>query len=267
MQYEKSFSRYLLYSFLLHLLTFIIAFFLSESHWLRPPPLLQVTWVQLGGLTGKEEGLPYKESKTLPQTTIEEQKNVNLEKPPPEEKTPTPEKTPVGEEKEKVVIEEKKPKEKKIEEIKETAEKKPEGKPYREDPRIKEALAKINEDLKKPPVIPEAAQVKEGATGDVMGNPGGSNSECALYSARVKQKIVGSWIHLIGGAKPPQPPKIFASINASGEVISTQWIQKSGDQSLDMSALRAIQNASPFPPPPLDCQAALSGGITVQFGR
>jgi TonB family protein len=266
MQKEKTFSRYLFYSFLLHLLIFVFAIFLSEYNGRRPPPPMQVMWVRLGGLTGKEEGLPYKESKTLPRTTIEEQKNLSLERPPVEPAAKTLEKAPIGEEKEKVVVEEKKPKEKKPEEKKEAAETKPEGKPFKEDQRIKEALAKINRDLKNPPVIPEAAQVKEGS-GDVMGSPGGSNSQCDLYSARVKQKIVGSWIRLIGGVKPPRPPKIFALINASGEVTSTQWVQKSGDLSLDMSALRAIQNASPFPPPPADCQVALSGGITVQFGR
>src|SRR5215467_12785033 len=116
MQREKSFSRYLIVSLLLHLLAFLLAFFLSEWGGVRVPPPMQVTWVRLGGLTGKEEGLPYKESKTLPKTTIEEQKNLNLERPPMEPAAKTQEKVPIGEEKEKVVVEEKKPKEKKPEE-------------------------------------------------------------------------------------------------------------------------------------------------------
>src|SRR5262249_18551515 len=137
MQKEKPFSRYLLYSFLLHLLIFSLAFFLSEYQGRPMPPPMQVMWVRLGGLTGKEEGLSDKESKTRHKTTIEEQKNLSLERPPIEPTAKTPEKAPIGEEKEKVVVEEKKPKEKTPEEKKEVVEKKPEGKPYKEDPRIK----------------------------------------------------------------------------------------------------------------------------------
>jgi TonB family protein len=161
-------------------------------------------------------------------------------------------------------VEDKTKKEKKPTPPQEAIEKKPEGKP---DNRINDALAKINQDLKERTPIPEAAQVKEGSQGNPQGTPGGDNSECSQYSARVKQRIVGNWMRLTGGNKPPRPPKIHAMINASGQITSTQFIQKSGDLSLDSSAMRAVENSSPLPAPPQNCEIALRGGITVQFGR
>src|SRR4030095_10657040 len=256
----RPFSHYVGASVLFHLFVLILGIFISELTPLRRPAEMRVTWVKLGGPQGEGEGLPFKKADALPQTTIEEQRQATFEKPPPPKEItpPTPEKT-IGAEKKKVVINEKPPPKKPPK----TEEKKPEGKPYHEDPRIAQALAKINEDLKTKPVIPEAAQVKEGAEGSPEGSPGGSNSECDAYSSQVKRRIVGNWIRLVGANRPPRPPKIFTAINAYSEVLSTQWVQKSGDYSLDMSALRAIQNSSPFPSPPLNCQAALSGGITV----
>jgi TonB family protein len=261
---DKLFSRYLIYSFVLHIIVLLFALFLSDLNRWRIPPQTQVTWIQLGGGLGKEEGLPFKETKTLPQTTIEEQKKATFEQPPPTPEKPLvkPEKKVEEAEKEKVMVEEKK---KKLEEKKESPKKTVEGKV--QEAKIKEALAKINEDLKKPTPIPEAAQVKEGGPGSPQGEVGGSNSECSIYSARVKQRIVGNWIRIVGTNLPPRPPKISVTIDASGNIISTVWIQKSGDLSLDSSALRAIQNSSPLPAPSENCELALRGGIIVQFGR
>lgn len=260
---KRRFRRALFASLTLHLITLGLIFWFSEWERRSPPPL-KVTWVRLGGGVGKEEGLPFKEVKTLPQTTIEEQKKASFEQPPlPKEKPPAKEeKKPVGLEKEKVVVEGKTQKPKKPETP--SAEKKPDG---ARDRRIQDALAKINEDLKEPSPLPEAAQVKSGGPGDPHGSPGGSDAECARYSARVKQRVVGNWVRMVGSNRPPRPPVIFARINASGQLLGTQFTQRSGDQGLDMSALRAMQSSSPFPPPPTDCQAALTGGITVQFGR
>ncbi|GEM_PF-3578267 len=262
---QSFFYRCLLYSALAHFLVFV--FFLIFSLWApSPPPETRIMMVRLGGTTGEGEDLPFQESKTLPQSTIEEQKKASFEQPPPE-KTPPPkqeEKKPVGEEKDKVSITDKNKKEQKPDA--KNAEKKPEGKP-RVDPQIKNALEKINQDLKERTPIPEAAQVKEGGLGSPLGNAGGSNSECDQYSIRVKQRIVGNWIRLVGTNKPPRPPKIYISLNSSGQIISTQFLQKSGDLSLDNSAERAVQNSSPLPVPPQNCEMALRTGITVQFGR
>ncbi|MFO1519939.1 MAG: TonB family protein [bacterium] len=259
-----SLKRYLFFSLLFHLVTLgLLLFFLAfESE--KPLPETRVTWVQLGIRTGKEEGLPYKKSEGLPKTTIEEQKKSNYEQPPPtKEQSKKTEKKPEGVEKAKVAVEDKnKPKTKPTPTMQE---KKPEGKPM--DPRMKDALAKINEDLKERTATPEAAQVKEGGEGSPQGSPGGSNSECSAYSSRIKQRMIGNWIRLVGSNKPPRPPKIFLTINSSGQITSTRYTQRSGDLSLDGSALRAVESSSPLPPPPLNCEMALSGGITVQFGR
>jgi len=264
---QTSFSLYFLFSLLLHLFLFLILIAYAYLNSFPLPAQTRITWVRLGGGISQEEGLPFKKSEALPKTTIEEQKKASFEQPPPPKEEPPPkkeEKKPEGIEKEKVVVEDKTKKEKKPPPPKETPEKKPEG---TQDKRIHDALAKINEDLKERPPIPEAAQVKPGSEGDPHGSPGGDNSQCTLYSSRVKQRIVGNWIRLTGGNKPPRPPKIHAMINASGQITSTQFLQKSGDISLDSSAMRAVENSNPLPAPPQNCEIALRGGITVQFGR
>ncbi len=266
---KPSFKRDLLYSVAGHLCLILLFFVFSYFDRWKPPTPTQITWIQLGGGMGEAEGLPFKEVKTLPKTTIEEQRKARFEQPPlPTEKPPPvvtkPEPKPVGPEKEKIAIED--PSKKPKKELPKESEKK-ETAPRKEDPRILNALAKINEDLKERTPIPEAAQVKEAGQGDPNGSPGGSNSECGLYSAKVKQRILGNWIRITGGNKPPRPPKIAAMINESGNVISTQWIQKSGDLSLDSSALRAITSSSPLPAPPVNCQVAVREGLAVQFGK
>lgn len=266
---EKKYTRYIGYSLTLHVL--LVALFYLFSFFHKPVALQEkeILWVQLGGMTGKEEGLPIKESKTLPKTTIKEQKQATSEQPSPKHiKEEVKSKTePKRIEKEKLALQEKL-KKKKNEEKKET--KKEEVKKPVEDSRIKNALAKINDDLKEKTATPEAAQAKTGGVGDPTGTPekGGANSECGRYSSQIRQKIVSNWIRLVGSNRPPRPPKISVMINASGEIISTpQWIQKSGDYSLDSSTLRAVQTASPFPPPPVNCQEAVREGFVVVFGK
>lgn len=266
---DRIFYRFLAYSLGAHLVLFIALIFVWDNDREPPPPEMKVEWMRLGFISGPQEGDPYLKTDKLPQTTIQEQKSARIEQPPPTAEKKVGKVEPqqkIGVDKTKVVIEDK-TKKQKTEKTKPDDSAKPEGKPTKVDPRINQALAKINDDLKTQTALPEAAQIKSGGDGSPNGSPGGSNSECAAYSSRVKQKIIGNWIRLSAGQKPPRPPKIFVSINTSGSVTSTNWIQKSGDLSLDGSALRAVQNSSPFPSPPSDCQIALSGGITIQFGR
>lgn len=267
---DRAFHRALGYSVGTHLVLFALLLLFWGKGQPPPQPEMKVEWMRLGFLNGPQEGDPYLKANKLPQTTIQEQKNARIDQPPPTQvKKPgkvEPEQK-IGVDKNKVVVEDKAKKQKTEKQPKTVGNTKAEGKPTKVDPRINQALAKINEDLKTQTALPEAAQIKPGGEGNPLGSPGGSNSECAAYSSRVKQKIIGNWIRLSAGQKPPRPPKIFVSINAGGAVTSTNWLQKSGDVSLDGSALRAVQNSSPFPTPPQNCQIALSGGITVQFGR
>ncbi len=265
-----SFSRSVAYSIGLHVILLTLLIFIWSIEKIPPAPEMKVEWMRLGFLSGPEEGDPYLKTKQLPQTTIQEQKNARIDQPSPTEvkqKGKIEPEQKIGVDKNKVVVEDKTKKQKTEKKPKLEDPTKAEGKATKVDPRINQALSKINEDLKTQTVLPEAAQIKQGGDGSPQGSVGGSNSECAAYSGRVKSKIIGNWIRLSAGQKAPRPPKIFVSINESGSITSSRWIQKSGDVSLDGSAMRAVQNSSPFPTPPLNCQIALSGGITVQFGR
>ena len=71
---KKLQTRFLGYSVLFHFcflgFFYLISIFQDWSIF----PETKILWIQLGGGVGDQEGLPLKESKTLPKTTIQKQK-------------------------------------------------------------------------------------------------------------------------------------------------------------------------------------------------
>lgn len=210
-------------------------------------------WVELPRGTSEDIGTGLKEAKNLPQSTIQEQKELMKQK---EDKTTA----------------------KKMEEPKNKKRKeaKPEKKLTREEKKMKDAIAKMDARLKKRVIQPEASQL--GATGE--GYKYGTSDkplripiddpEYVKYQAMIRSKMIQEWIvpmkysELPEGARPKA--RIVVMINEDGEVVSTQWEQRSNDPSFDASCIRSIQRASPFEVPPERLKwEAYNEGFLVEF--
>ncbi len=151
--------------------------------------------------------------------------------------------------------------------------------PTVDDAKISEALGQVQQELKSR----EAQQAATGAagpglpegTGDsqvpVFGSPKGGVSAqdpaYVQYQATVRSKIIREWIQSGGG---PQETafrcRVKVRVDAAGNVIAKTVIRKSGNESFDLSALRAIERASPLPTPPEQLKGeALQDGLVVDF--
>ena len=243
-------SRPIFYSAIAHILFIIIFSFAPSLRWPFSHRPLEMVWVELPRGTSEDIGTGMKESKDLPKSTIQEQKELlkpKEEPKKPEMVEPSKKKAP--------------PQEKKL-----TPEQK----------KMKDALAKIDRQLKKRVIQPEAAQL--GSTGEGY-KYGTSNQplrvsiddpEYVKYQAMIRSKIIQEWIVPMKYSELPTEvrPKarIIVMINEDGEVVSTQWEQRSTDQSFNSSCVRAVQRASPFDVPPNRLKwEAYNEGFLIEF--
>ncbi|MBI2982287.1 MAG: TonB C-terminal domain-containing protein [Deltaproteobacteria bacterium] len=199
----------------------------------------KVTWINLPRGTGGLATTGMKKSEGLPKSTIQEQKKLPAEKARPQKKTPsmTYKTNQKGQEQGL-----KKPKEK-----------------TEEEKRMEEILARAKQEVsRRKSVEPEAAQIAKGAPGGI---PDGSTTgpystgddpERAQYVLLIKQTIIKEWMPSYNLRDPSLGLicKIIIRINEKGEIIEIHWTKKSGNESYDLSALRAIMKAVPLKPPP-----------------
>ncbi len=236
---------------------------------LRERPM-RVTWVELPKGKSDEIGLGIKKSEGLPKSTIEEQKM--LAKPDQESLPPTkPKDLKDAKEDRKSVIEER-PKMSLQDKKVRKADQKP--KPPKRPTKIQSALAKIDKQLRNRTVVPESAQVKVNQEGYKYGTgtqplkalP--SDPEYLKYQAQIRWKIMREWIVPAKFTEEGQGlnARVEVMINMDGDVVSVRWSSRSGNESFDQSALRAVKKASPFPKPP-DKLAweAYNEGFLVEF--
>jgi TonB family protein len=98
----------------------------------------------------------------------------------------------------------------------------------------------------------------QGATGTRPGGAGGTDTGAAddqtFYFGLLNRKIRGAWKKPIF---PPNHPagrtleaRVRLTLTSSGRVIEMDLVASSGYDALDRSALRAVQDAQPFPPFP-----------------
>lgn len=231
-----------------HFLAILFFFFAPSLPIFKPAA--KVIWVQIPKGVSEEIDLKMKEAESLPETTIQEQKEW-LKKPQEakEKKTaaPAPEKpTP------RPVQREPKPKPKPL-----TAEQK--------------ALAALEKRMKAPP---EAAQVPEKGEGFKYGTAmeplrvPPSDPEYIAYQAKVRHKIIEEWILPLAYLEGESPPRarMVVQINPAGEIVSQSWEEKSGNAAFDASCERAITRASPLPIPPERLKwEAYNEGFLVEF--
>jgi protein TonB len=100
-----------------------------------------------------------------------------------------------------------------------------------------------------------------GATlGQPTGSPAGvgalsldvSDFPHAWYLRQVLQKVQGEWQRQNRMAEPDQKPHILVEIQRDGSIRMPEIQQTSGNALYDQAALRAVFDASPFPPLPQD---------------
>lgn len=232
----------LLFSLFLHFFCFTFIFFIHKLPFLEPRT--KVVWVELPKGTSEEIDLKIREAKSLPETTIKEQKEW-LKKPEEVKKgKPKPELPPIQQE------------------AKPTHKKKTD---------VEKALAALE---KRKVAPPEVAQVKEKGEGFKYGTgteplrvpP--TDPEYLAYQAKVRYKIIQEWIlplaYLEGESKPRA--RLVVYISENGEITSTGWDSRSGNPAFDSSCERSVVRASPLPIPPERLKwEAYNEGFLVEF--
>lgn len=217
----------------------------------------KVMWVSLPKGTSNTLGTPLKKSKSLPQSTIEEQKKA-LESPPAGEKKPSMTYTPP-----KPVV--KKPPPRRPP---------PPRRRGHPDSRIENALSRMQKQVAMKNVEQEAAQVPETQPGGFTFGTAGANyvspddPEYVIYQAKIRHRIMEQWILPMKYADQALGLicRIIVHINDRGEVVEREWELKSGNPSFDMSALRSIEKASPLDIPPERLKyEVLNEGFIVEF--
>lgn len=241
---------------------------------------VDMVWVELPRGTSDDIGEGLKESKNLPQSTIEEQKKTfQPEKPEqqtlkPELKAPPPPKAePKQTEK---VVKEKRPEIDTSKMVKTDPNAKVKiGPRSKTDRKIQNALAMIDKQLSGRQITPESAQTTKSSDGYKYGTSdkplrvSPSDPEYIKYQAMVRAKIIREWIKpgtVSTEEGKPMNARLEVMINMDGDVVSIRIAKSSRNPSFDESTRRAVRNASPFPKPP-DRLAweAYNEGFLVEF--
>lgn len=232
-------QRYLYWSLGLHvglaLVLVITPSFFGKKHRFSQE---KVVWVNVPYGTSDTLGSPLKKSEGLPKTTIQEQKDAMQAARSGQKKssmTYTPPKT--AEKKEAPSVP------------------KREGQPRS---RIDDALARMQKKVAMKEAPPEAAQVPDTQPGGfTFGSRTGTyvspdDPEYVLYQAKIRKRIMDQWILPMKYAEGGMGLicRIVVHMNERGEVVETEWERKSGNPSFDLSALRAVEKASPLDIPP-----------------
>ncbi len=260
------FKKFLGVSAAVHFLAFLFILFSPAFSHLFPSRQTKITWIQLSKGTGeKPSDSSFKKAKGLPASTIREQKEALNEK--AKDLTGKDIHSQESANKQKPEDQESQKKQAENGGI-QFNEKKSEA-----DRTIEEALARNEEEMKKRQVDIEAAQIeKEGVGQSPQGSLDAKTSETdpalVAYYEAVKKKINDEWITTPKETTGDQALKtqIVVQIDGQGNMISAEYQTKSGDDAFDLSTMRAIQRAAPFPPPPDTIRAeALSEGFLIEF--
>jgi protein TonB len=106
----------------------------------------------------------------------------------------------------------------------------------------------------------ESRPAPEAPRGLLTGSPAGvgarsldtSDFPYAWYLRQVLQKVEGEWQRQNQRAEPNQKPLIFVEIHRDGSIRTPTIDKSSGNDLYDRAAVRAVLDASPFPPLPQD---------------
>lgn len=248
-------QRHLYWSLGLHV-GVLILFLVAPSLLGKPYRFKQekVVWVNVPLGSMDQIGSPLKKAEGLPKTTIQEQKDALQSQPSGRKKSAmsyTPKTAP------------------------KTKTPQRQGHP---DSRIDDAISRMQKKVAMKKAIPEAAQVPDAPQGGfTFGSANGpyvspDDPEYVMYQAKIRQRIMTQWIlpmkYAASGSEGGMGLicRIIVHINEGGEVVETEWEQKSGNPSFDLSAERAVQKASPLDTPPERLKyEVLNEGFIVEF--
>jgi len=261
----KDLRTYLLLSGFIHL---VLCFFLwyTPAFQIEPPKTYKVTWIQLSkGDGGKNLKASYKKSKTLPQSTVREQKYAKKDQ--AKDKRGQDLRSKKSQTKQTVMqkYSQKRTSDKGGINLK----KKTKTKSKSGSKRINNALARIDNQLKQRRVNLALAQTKDKETGQSLyGGSKGTNTRQVLiqYYNAVKRKINRQWVASNRNFTDQLVTKIAVKIDIKGNILRSSFRKTSGNGSFDSLAMRAIRRAAPFPsPPPSLRREALSEGFLIEF--
>lgn len=110
----------------------------------------------------------------------------------------------------------------------------------------------------------------EGGTALKPTNTIPTNAVLMRYRSAVQVRIHGQWVKpgVLTELPPKQRPRavIHVRINGSGNIVSKNWVKRSGNAFLDESVMRALGRASPLPSPPKEViEMVLSQGFNIDF--
>jgi TonB family protein len=84
----------------------------------------------------------------------------------------------------------------------------------------------------------------------------------AWYLRQVNEKVSAQWQRQNQISEPQQKPQIYIEIQRDGTIRSPSIVKSSGNALYDRAALRAVMEASPFPPLPQDWSKP---SLNIQF--
>ncbi len=272
--HTPSLKGWIFLSIMGHLFLLMIMILSSDIN-LNQKKQTKFIWVQIPKGTSSQINWGMRKSKDLPKSTIAQQKKFKPGK------TPETDKTGKTKPKAKMTHAAENKKDKKTKKIvrKKTAKKPRRKKVSATDRKIAQALAMIDKDLESRQVMegapPEAAQVGEAGEGYIYGTgteplrvpP--EDPEYIEYQAKVRSSIIQEWVlpsRYVEEGAPTRKCLLEVLINEDGYIFSTKWNERSGDNTFDSSALRAIKKASPFPKPPERLAwEAYNEGFLIEF--
>ena len=119
---------------------------------------------------------------------------------------------------------------------------------------------------------PESRPTSGATQGLPTGSPAGTGAltvnatdfPYAWYLRQVVQKVEAEWKRQNRLSEPSQRPLLYFEIQRNGQIGLPKLKESSGNASYDQAALRAVVDASPFPPLPQDWSRP-SLGIDLRF--
>lgn len=141
-------------------------------------------------------------------------------------------------------------------------------KPKKKEEELVSVIRKDKRDIKKPGDVSNRSSSTSSAirigtgggsgggsgtgTGSGYGSGYGSSFPYAYYIDTIKNKISSSWYSSLvtPGLRGKFVAVVYFKILRNGRIKDLRLEKKSGIDSLDLSAMRAIENAAPFPPLP-----------------